>query len=119
MPAGHRPRALAEAGSDAYLWAMRAQWTQYHWRRFQAGQRTLTWRERLALIIVVLAAVPVLLLVFAGLFFFAVGLATVALAGWLVAVFLRPRRPQSPPSVIGAEYVRLPDEPGPHERRAP
>jgi hypothetical protein len=96
---------------------MRAQWTQYHWRRFQAGQRTLTWRERLALIVIVLAAIPVLLLVFAGLFFFAVGLATVALAGWLVAVFLRPRRPQSPPSVIGAEYVRLPDEPGPHERR--
>jgi len=73
---------------------MRAQWTQYHWRRFQAGQRRFTWRERLALTVIVLAAIPVLLLVFAGLFFFAVGLAAVVLAGWLVAVFLRPRRPE-------------------------
>jgi hypothetical protein len=98
---------------------MRAQWTQYHWRRWQAGQRTLTWRERLALAVILLAAIPVFLLVFAGLFFFAIGLATVVLAGWLVAVFLRPRRPESPPSVIGAEYVRLGDEPDPRDRPRP
>ncbi|HEX6102295.1 MAG TPA: hypothetical protein VF031_04535 [Alphaproteobacteria bacterium] len=105
------PGRLAGTGPDAYLWGMRAQWTQYHWRRWQAGQRTLTWRERLALILIVLAAIPVLLLVFAGLFFFVVGLATVGLAGWLVAALLKPRRPQAPPSVIAADYVRLPDEP--------
>ena len=98
---------------------MRAQWTQYHWRRFQAGQRRFTWRERLALTGIVLAAIPVLLLLFAGLFFFAVGLAAVVLAGWLVAVFLRPRRPERPPSVIGANYVRLSDDPEPRERNRP
>jgi hypothetical protein len=98
---------------------MRAQWTQYHWRRWQAGQRTLSWRERLALAVILLAAIPVLLLVFAGLFFFAVGLATVVLAGWLVALFLKPRRPNATPSVIGADYVRLPDQPDPQDRPRP
>jgi hypothetical protein len=105
------PGPLAGKSRGAYLWGMRAQWTQYHWRRWQAGQRTLSWRERLALILIVLAAIPVLLLVFAGLFFFVVGLATVSLAGWLIAAFLKPRRPQGPPSVIAADYVRLTDEP--------
>jgi hypothetical protein len=98
---------------------MRAQWTQYHWKKWQAGQRTLTWRERLALTLIVVVAIPVLLLVFAGLFFFAVGLATVGLAGWLIAVLLKPRRPHSPPSVIGAEHVRLPEEPDPRDPRRP
>lgn len=89
---------------------MRAQWTQYHWKRWQAGQRRLSWRERTALVLIALAAIPVLLFVFAGLFLFAVGLATVVLAGWLAAVLLRPRRAHAPPSVISAEYVRMPEE---------
>jgi hypothetical protein len=89
---------------------MRAQWTQYHWKRWQAGQRRLTWRERTALILLALAAVPVLLFVFAGVFLFAVGLATVVLAGWLAAMLLRPRRAPGPPSVISTDYVRMPEE---------
>ncbi len=75
--------------------------------------RALTWRERLALCLIALVAVPVMILVFAGLFLFAVGLGAVALAGWLVAALLWPRRAKTHnrgAAVITAEYVRLPEE---------
>jgi hypothetical protein len=90
---------------------MRMQWTQPSWRHWHGQAGLLTWRERLGLILLALLALPVLLLVLAGLFLFAVGLATVALAGWAIAALLRPRRrPHPGPSVISTRYVRLSEE---------
>lgn len=75
--------------------------------------RALTWRERLALCLIALVAVPVTVLVFAGLFLFAVGLGAVALAGWLAATLLWPRGARTRDrgaALITAEYVRLSEE---------
>ena len=97
---------------------MRSGWT--HARSWQWRGRPLTWRERLALGIFALVAIPVVLLVLAGLLFFAVGLATVALAGWLIAAFVRPSRAVRPQDlVIETEYRRVPDERGPRAARNP
>jgi hypothetical protein len=84
----------------------------------QAGE--LTWRQRFALILLALAAIPVVLFVTTGLFLFAVGLGTVALAGWLVAVLLRPRRAHRPnPAVITTDFVRITEERARTDRRNP
>ena len=81
-------------------------------RYWQWQGHPLTWGERLALTIFALAAIPVLLLVLAGLFLFAIGLATVALAGWLVAALMRPSRPSARPQhpVIDADYRRVSED---------
>lgn len=85
---------------------MHVHWTQSRWR-----QRPLNWHERLALIVLAIAAIPIVLILFAALFLFAIGLGTVALAGWLVASLLRPRRAQPPAaSVISTDYRRLSEE---------
>ncbi len=84
----------------------------------RAGE--LTWRQRSALILLALAAIPVVLFVATGLFLFAVGLGTVALAGWLVAVLLRPRRPHRPdPAVITTDFVDLTEERARADQRSP
>ena len=98
---------------------MRGDWI--YRRSWQWRGRTLTWRERLALAVFAFVAIPVVLLVLAGLFLFAVGLATVALAGWLVAAFVRPSRrgANQPDLVIETEYRRISEERGPSAARNP
>jgi hypothetical protein len=101
---------LAGAHRRAYVSAMRMHWTQTSWRSWHGRAGLFTWRERLALVLLALLALPVLLLVLAGLFLFAVGLATVGLVGWAIAALLRPRRPHPAPSVISTPYVHLSEE---------
>ena len=98
---------------------MRGDWI--HLRSWQWRGRPLTWRERLALAVFAFVTIPVVLLVLAGLFLFAVGLATVALAGWLVAAFVRPSRrgANRPDLVIETEYRRISEERGPSAARNP
>ncbi len=90
---------------------MHMHWTQARWRQWRWRQRPLDWHERLALTVLAVAAIPIVLILFAALFLFAVGLGTVALAGWLAASLLRARRAQPPAaSVITTEYRRLSEE---------
>ena len=90
---------------------MRMDWTQASLKRWRIGAGALTWRQRLALTLLALAAVPLVVFLTAGLFLFAVGLGTIVLAGWIAAVLLRPNRPRdSNPSVITTDFVRLSEE---------
>ena len=96
---------------------MRMHPTQARWRHWQWRQGPLDWRERLVLIVLAIAAVPILLILFTALFLFAVGFGTIALAGWLVASLLRSRHRQPPVgSTISTDYVRLSEE---QDRQAP
>ena len=87
------------------------QWTQAHWRQSRSPQRPLGWGQRSALIVLAIAAVPIVLTLFAGLFLLAAGLGAVALVAWVIGSLLRPRRTRpSAATVITTDYRRLSEE---------
>ncbi len=89
---------------------MQTHWTHARWRHWRQ-QRPLGWGERLVLIALAIAAVPVALALFAALFLIAVGLGTIVLIAWLIGRLLRPRRMQpASPTVITTDYARLSEE---------